>query len=61
MGRFENVKMREDEDIAAYFLCVDDIVNTIQGLCKTIYEKFVVQNVLRTLPSRFDPKISSIE
>jgi hypothetical protein len=40
---------------------VDEIVNTIKGLGETIDEKFVVQKVLRTLPSRFDPKISSIE
>jgi hypothetical protein len=53
--------MREDEDITSYLLHVDEIVNTIKGLGETIDEKFVVQKVLRTLPSRFDPKISSIE
>jgi hypothetical protein len=35
--------MKEDEDIAAYFLPV------------------IVQRVLRSLPMRFDPKISSLE
>ena len=53
--------MREDGDISAYLLRVDDIFNTIKGLGETIDEKFVVQKVLKTLPSRFDPTISDIE
>ena len=31
-GQFEQVKMKEDENIAAYFLRVDEIVNAIIGL-----------------------------
>ena len=53
--------MREDEDISTYLLPVYEIFNTIKGLGETIDEKFIVQKVLMTLPSRFDPKISSIE
>ena len=30
--QFEYLKMKEDEDIAAYFLWVDEIVNTMRGL-----------------------------
>ena len=31
-GQFEQLKMKEDEDITAYFLRVDEIVNAIIGL-----------------------------
>jgi hypothetical protein len=31
-GQFEQLKMKEDENIAAYFLRVDEIVNVIKGL-----------------------------
>ena len=31
-GRFEQLKMKEDENIAAYFLRVDETVNAIIGL-----------------------------
>jgi hypothetical protein len=31
-GQFEQLKMREDEDIIAYFLRVDETVNAIIGL-----------------------------
>jgi hypothetical protein len=40
---------------------VDEIVNTIKGLGEEVKETIIVKKVLRSLPSRFDPKISSIE
>ena len=30
--QFEHLMMKEDEDIVAYFLRVDEIVNTMRGL-----------------------------
>jgi hypothetical protein len=30
--QFKHIKMKEDKDIASYFLHVDDVVNTIRGL-----------------------------
>ena len=30
--QFEHLTMKEDEDIASYFLRVDEIVNTMRGL-----------------------------
>jgi hypothetical protein len=53
--------MKEDENIAAYFLRVDKIVNSIIGLGEEIEESVIVQKVLRYLPMRFDPKISALE
>jgi hypothetical protein len=56
-GQFEQLKMKEDEDIAAYFLRVDETVNAIIGLGEEIEEFVIVQKVLRSLPMRFNPKI----
>jgi hypothetical protein len=53
--------MKEDEDIVAYFLRVDETVNAIIGLGEEIEESVIVQKVLRSLPMRFNPKISALE
>jgi hypothetical protein len=60
-GQFEQLKMKEDEDIAAYFLRVDETVNAIIGLGEEIEESVIVQKILRSLPMRFNPKISTLE
>jgi hypothetical protein len=60
-GQFEQLKMKEDEDITAYFLRVDETVNAIIGLGEEIEESVIVQKVLRSLPMRFNPKISALE
>jgi hypothetical protein len=60
-GQFEQLKMKEDENIVAYFLRVDETVNVILGLGEEIKESIIFQKVLRSLPMRFDPKISSLE
>jgi hypothetical protein len=53
--------MKEDEDITAYFLRVDETVNAIIGLGEEIEESVIVQKVLRSLPMIFNPKISTLE
>jgi hypothetical protein len=53
--------MKEDEDIATYLLQVDKIVKNIKVLGVEVDEYVVVQKVLRSLPMRFDPKISTLE
>jgi hypothetical protein len=60
-GQFEQLKMKEDENIAAYFLRFDETVNAIIGLGEEIEESVIVQKVLRSLPMRFNPKISTLE
>jgi hypothetical protein len=60
-GIIEQLKMKEDEDIATYFLRVDKTVNVIKGLGEEIKGPVIVQRVLRYLPMRFDPNISSLE
>jgi hypothetical protein len=60
-GQFEQLKMKEDKDIVAYFLRGDEIVNVVKGLGEEIKGSITVQKVLSFLPMRFDPKISSLE
>ena len=58
-GQFEQLRMNEDEDITTYILRVDQLVNTIKGLEEEVEGTIVVQKILRTLPKRFNPKIST--
>jgi hypothetical protein len=60
-GQFKQLNMKEDGNIAAYFLRVGEIVNAIIGLGEEIKEFVIVQNVLRSFPMRFDPNISALE
>jgi hypothetical protein len=53
--------MKEDENIATYFLRVDKTLNAIIGLEEEVDESIIVQKVLRYLPIRFDPNISALE
>jgi hypothetical protein len=55
------MKMKEDEDIAAYFLRVGEILDITKGLGEEIKGLIIVQNIIRSLPMRFDPKISYLE
>ena len=60
-AKFEQLKMREDEDIAEYFQRVDETTNTLEGLGEPIETQIVVQNILKILPARFKPKVSILE
>ena len=53
--------MKENEDIASYFLHVDEIVNTMRGLEENVENTTFVQKILRSLPMRFDSKFSTHE
>ena len=59
--QFESLKMEDEEDIAAYLLRVAEVVNSLKGLDEKVEESTIVQKVLRSLPDRFDSKISAIE
>ena len=59
--KFEILRMSEDKDIAGFFLIVDETVNTMKGLGEKIEEAIIVHKVLRSLPSRLDAKVSTIE
>lgn len=59
--KFESLKMHDNEDIAKYFLRDDEVMNNIGGLDEKLEEYVVVQKLLRSLPERFNPKVSTIE
>eukprot|EP00253_Pinus_taeda_P033563 PITA_33563 len=59
--QYENLKMYNDESVANYFLCVDEIVNYMKNLGEEIKEAVVVEKVLRSLSPRFESKVSAIE
>ena len=60
-GQFEILKMREEENIGEYLLHVDEMVNAIRGLGGKLKEKEVVSKILRTLPMRYESKVSTLK
>jgi hypothetical protein len=58
--KFE-LKMNEDETINKFFLRVEELVNSMKDLNEKIEDAFLVQKILRSLPNRFNPKVSTIE
>ena len=60
-SQFEGLKMSEEENIAAYFQRVEEVVNTMKGLGETMDPILVVQKILRTLTSKYNPKVSVVE
>jgi hypothetical protein len=53
--------MKDEENFAAYFLHVDEIVSTIRRLGENVEKLIIVQKVIRSLPLRFDAKVYVIE
>ena len=60
-GQSESIKMKEEENIGEYLLRVDEVVNAIRGLGGKLKEKEVMSKVLRTLPMKYDLKVSTLE
>ena len=56
-AKFEQLRMKEDCNIAAYFQYVDEIANTLEGLGEPVDDKTIIWNILRTLLGRFNPKV----
>jgi hypothetical protein len=59
--QFEQLNMKEDETFGKYFLRVEEQVNAMIGLGEKIEDVSLVQKILRSLPDRFNPKVSAIE
>ena len=53
--------MKEEENIAEYLQRGDEIVNSIRTLGEELKDKIIVQKVLRSLPMRYDAKVSTLE
>jgi hypothetical protein len=59
--KFKQLKMNEDETITKYFLRVEELVNAMKGLGETFDDSLLVKKILRSLPDKFNPKVSAIE
>lgn len=53
--------MHNDESVANYLLCVDEIVNCMKNLGEELKEVVIVEKVLISLSSKFESKVSAIE
>ncbi len=53
--------MHNDESIASYFLRMDQVVNCMKKLAEDIKEVTLVEKILRSLSTKFESKVSTIE
>jgi hypothetical protein len=53
--------MLEDESIQDYHLNILDIANSFESLGEKISDEKLVRKILRSLPKRFDMKVTTIE
>ena len=60
-GHFAILKMMEDDNNAVYFIRVDEVVNTIEGIGEEVLDATIVQKVFRTLTIRFDSNFLILE
>ena len=58
---YENLRMHSDENIASFFLHLDDVVNRMRNLGETISESTLVEKILRSLTAKFESKVSALE
>jgi uncharacterized protein (UPF0335 family) len=59
--KFESLKMQEDETIQDYYMNVLDIANSFDSLGEKLSDEKLVRKILRSLPKRFDMKVTTIE
>ncbi|MCH81188.1 gag-pol polyprotein [Trifolium medium] len=59
--KFENLKMEEDETISEFNTRLRDITNSSFALGEKMSEEKLARKILRSLPKRFDMKVTTIE
>src|SRR4030042_1308373 len=59
--KFENLKMRDDETIQDLHMSILDIANSSSALGENMSEEKLVRKILRSLPKKFDMKVTAIE
>ena len=59
--QFENLRMKEDELISDFNIRLRDIANTSFSLRKKMSEEKLVRKIIRSLPRKFNMKVSVIE
>ncbi len=60
-SHFEFLKMEDEKDVASFFQHIDEIINTIRGIRQKMEEKDAILKILRSLPMRFDAKVSTLK
>ena len=58
---FETLCMKESDNIDSFFTHVIGMVTQIRSHGETLEEKMIVEKILRSLPSRFDVIVTTIE
>ena len=53
--------MHNDESIAIFFLCLDEIVIHMRNMDEDIKDTTLVEKILRSLSPKFESKVSAIE
>ncbi|XP_050887267.1 uncharacterized protein LOC127092437 [Lathyrus oleraceus] len=59
--RFENLKMKDDENIHDFHMSILEIANSSSSLGERMTEEKLVRNILRFQPKFFDMKVTNIE
>ena len=59
--KFENLKMMEGENIQDYYLNILNIANSFDSHGEKISDEKLVRKTLKSLPKRFDMKVTTIE
>jgi len=59
--KFENLRMKEDENIHEFHMSILEIANASGALGKKMSDEKLVRKILRSLPKRFAMKVTAIE
>ncbi|CAJ2661894.1 unnamed protein product [Trifolium pratense] len=59
--KFENLRMNDDETIQEFHMTILDYDNQFDALGEKIPEEKLVRKMLRSLPKKFDMKVTAIE
>jgi hypothetical protein len=59
--KFENLRMKEEESIQDFNMNLLDIANSFEALGEKVSDEKLSRKILRSLPKRFDMKVTAIE
>lgn len=59
--KLENLRMNDDETIHDFHMRILDIANTSCGLGEKMSKEKLVRKILRSLPKKYDMKVTTIE
>jgi hypothetical protein len=59
--KFENLQMKEDESVHEFHMNVLDFANQFDALGEKLSEEKLIRKILRSLPKKFDMKVTTIE